>query len=76
MVSDGVLLHDLFFLFLTCHLDVLFLGHELDVERARDVECLADGGCYSLNPSDCLHPQLLRREEEGGVSGVHAGVLK
>lgn len=53
----------------------MLLSHELDVERPGDVEGLADRRRDSLDPPDGLYPQLLGRQEEGGVSGVNAGVL-
>lgn len=58
------------------HLDVLLLRHKLDIEGPSDVQSLADGRRYSLDSSNGLHPELLSREQEGRVPGVHSRVLR
>mmetsp|Transcript_7752 Transcript_7752/g.19782 ORF Transcript_7752/g.19782 Transcript_7752/m.19782 type:complete len:385 (-) Transcript_7752:47-1201(-) len=57
------------------HLDPVVLGQELDVERTGDVEPLGDLERDALHAAHGLAVQLLRRQHERRVAGMHARVL-
>ena len=57
------------------HLDVVLLRQELNVEGAGDVERVANPVRDALDALDRLDVELLRGQDERGVTRVHAGVL-
>ena len=57
------------------YLDVVVLGEELCVDGAGDVEALAECTHGALDATHGLDVELLCREDEGRVTGVHTCVL-
>ncbi|TNN53468.1 hypothetical protein EYF80_036310 [Liparis tanakae] len=51
------------------------LGDQLQVERSRDLQLLANGVDDHLDPLHRLLVEILRRRHQRGVAGVNAGVL-
>lgn len=57
------------------HLDLVVLGHELDVVRTGDIEGHTDLLSGHLDSSDGFGVEILRRQDKGGVSRVNTSVL-
>mmetsp|Transcript_12100 Transcript_12100/g.28762 ORF Transcript_12100/g.28762 Transcript_12100/m.28762 type:complete len:364 (-) Transcript_12100:108-1199(-) len=57
------------------NLDLVILAQELDVERPRNLQRVAQLLSNFLHASVGLNKQGLRREQQGGVSAVNASVL-
>ena len=57
------------------HLNRVFLGQELDVERSGDIQGTGYSPRDLLYPPDGLDVKLLRRELYRRVTGVHSGIF-
>ena len=55
--------------------DCIFLCEELDVERSGNAQRTCNGSGYLLDPADGLDVKLLRRELDGGISGMDSGIF-
>ncbi len=53
------------------HLNIIVFGKVLNVERAGDPQSARDAGRDFLDALDCFTVQLLGREKQGRVAGMH-----
>ena len=56
-------------------LDFVVLGDELDVARPCDIQRLDNHACRMLDAAHSLDLEVLRRQDERRVTGVHASIL-
>ena len=56
-------------------LDLIVFGQELDVERAADAQGIGNLAGDLLDPPDRFHIELLRRELDGRITGMNAGIF-